>query len=321
MNQINYLVKQYSEIKVEELAKLSTEVWNARGNEITTERFANWLQNLEFTIEPQIVLAYRRNNLIGWSMLFAHSKTELELNPFALGGHPIIAFSENREEITTHLLRKSIKYFQQSDYTRIDLSFNEEKTKQEQQLKKLYEQSNFVLTEQICHMRLNLVNFQLCNPNTESRIATQPISQVDKEQFYECLYATFRETEDRWVQSLSDEELRDFFENRILNISFKLIDECSIGLFEQKELIGFSVVRESHGQKNGHLWIMGVHPNHRKKGFGTILLDTMLSGLKNKNYESASLNVDLTNEPAVNLYQKKGFKKDWVQLAYAFKKE
>ncbi|MHA1154633.1 MAG: GNAT family N-acetyltransferase [Candidatus Heimdallarchaeota archaeon] len=316
---ITYTTKNYAEIELAELAKLSVDIWNAKGNQYTVEGFTNWLKNLEYTIEPQIIQARRDTQLVGWVMLFAHSKTELELNPFALGGLPIIEPNENFEMIADHLLKEAIEYFDQSKYTRIELLFNKEGSEEERIYKRIYTSNKFELIEQICHMRIDLTNYQ--HQREKREIEFKPISQFNDDDFYNCLYSTFKDTEDKWMLSLSDEEIKDHFEKRILNISFKLIEECSLGIIEDNKLIAFSVVRESHGQQNGNLWILGVHPSHRRQGIATFLIDTMLNKLAENDYKTASLNVDLTNKPAYNLYKAKGFKEGWVKLAYVLKKE
>ncbi|MHA1211775.1 MAG: GNAT family N-acetyltransferase, partial [Candidatus Heimdallarchaeota archaeon] len=70
-----------------------------------------------------------------------------------------------------------------------------------------------------------------------------------------------------------------------------------------------------------NLWEFGIHPDHRGKGYAKFLLKKMLYGLAEANFETASLNVDLTNEPAYNLYKKYGFKDDWIKIAYVLTKE
>ncbi|MHA1211388.1 MAG: hypothetical protein ACTSSH_02905, partial [Candidatus Heimdallarchaeota archaeon] len=258
--QITYSINNYAEIELAELAKLSVDIWNAKGNQYNVERFTNWLKRLEYSIEPQIILAKRNDSLIGWAMLFAHSKTELEFNPFALGGHPIIHPDENIEEITNQILTETQQYFQKSKFTRIELMFNKEGSTEEQLYKQIYATHNYKLLEQICHMRMALDKRQILSSNDSNTHQTKQLAEVDTDELYKCFYATFRDTEDRMMISLSDEELKDYFETRVTSSAFKLVDNCSLVLLDKNDIIGFSVVRESHGQNNGNLWEFGIHP-------------------------------------------------------------
>ncbi len=205
--------------------------------------------------------------------------------------------------------------------TRIELLFNKEGSEEEQLFKKLYDSNKFDLIEQICHMRMDLVNYQQRHLQVDTKRQIKPISHANNDDFYNCFYSTLKDTEDKWMQSLSDDEIKDYFENRIIDDSFKLINESSFGIFEDNKMIAFSVVRESHGPQNGNLWILGVHPKYRRLSIGSFLIDTMLNKLVENDYKTASLNVDLSNSPAYNLYKAKGFKEDWVKLAYVLKKE
>ena len=320
VEQIIYTINKYSEIDLAELAKFSVEIWNAKGNQLSIDRFTNWLNNLRFSHEPYIIQAHKNSSLLGWLMLFAHSKTELELNPFALGGHPLIIQNADMKLVATGLLRKAVEFFSDNDYTRLELSFNKENSPEELFFRGLYASHNFDLIEEICHMRLNLQNYTSPQEVKLDKFNLLPINDVKNDSFFNCLSKTFKDTEDSWMLSLSDEEINNYFDNKVLDMSFPLIEGCSYGVFNESELIAYSVVKESHGANNGHLWIMGVLPRFRKQGIGAFLINAMLDYLSKNNYQSASLNVDLSNKTAYRLYKRKGFLVDWIRLAYVLKK-
>jgi ribosomal-protein-alanine N-acetyltransferase len=53
---------------------------------------------------------------------------------------------------------------------------------------------------------------------------------------------------------------------------------------------------------------IAVHPEHRRKGIGTALLNHCLEILKEKKIIDVCLNVEMTRKPAIALYEKFGFK-------------
>ena len=53
---------------------------------------------------------------------------------------------------------------------------------------------------------------------------------------------------------------------------------------------------------------MAVHPEHRRKGIATALLDHVLEILKEKKIIDVCLNVEIIRKPAIALYEKFGFK-------------
>ena len=56
-----------------------------------------------------------------------------------------------------------------------------------------------------------------------------------------------------------------------------------------------------------HITLLGVHPDYRRKGFGTLLLLTLLEDAIARQLKWATLEVNVNNINAINLYQKFGF--------------
>lgn len=53
---------------------------------------------------------------------------------------------------------------------------------------------------------------------------------------------------------------------------------------------------------------VAVHPDHRRRGIAQILIEQLILELKNRCSESLSLEVRASNEPAIALYEKLGFR-------------
>jgi ribosomal-protein-alanine N-acetyltransferase len=62
---------------------------------------------------------------------------------------------------------------------------------------------------------------------------------------------------------------------------------------------------------------LAVHPEQRRRGIGTTLLDTGLAILMNRGIELVMLNVDATRNPAVRLYSKYGFRVTYSSFHHA----
>lgn len=73
----------------------------------------------------------------------------------------------------------------------------------------------------------------------------------------------------------------------------------------QPNLIGmgclWSIVEEAH------ITLLGVIPQYQRRGLGMLLLHSLLKDALQRNLERATLEVKVTNEPALNLYEKFGF--------------
>lgn len=65
-----------------------------------------------------------------------------------------------------------------------------------------------------------------------------------------------------------------------------------------------------------HITNVAVHPNYRKLGIGSKLIDTMISYCNEKNCTSYTLEVRESNKAAISLYEKHGFIVDGIRKEY-----
>lgn len=66
----------------------------------------------------------------------------------------------------------------------------------------------------------------------------------------------------------------------------------------------------------GHITNVAVHPLKRKKGYGKILVEKAINYLKSKNASHIVLEVRVSNQPAINLYEKFDFKIITKRIGY-----
>ena len=59
--------------------------------------------------------------------------------------------------------------------------------------------------------------------------------------------------------------------------------------------------------EEAHITLLGIHPNCRRQGLGTLLLLSLLSNAIARKLEWATLEVNANNLKAINLYKKFGF--------------
>lgn len=71
------------------------------------------------------------------------------------------------------------------------------------------------------------------------------------------------------------------------------------------ELVGYCVASEKEG--SAHLISIGVLREHRRKGVGAALLETLLVWLNERRVEELWLEVNTGNNAAINFYERFGF--------------
>ncbi len=107
--------------------------------------------------------------------------------------------------------------------------------------------------------------------------------------------------------------IKDIF-NRISLPEFSM-KNIIIG-YDMNEIVGYCWMQIYHdeievdleGKLRACIYMLGVDPKYRGKGFGKILLLEGLRLLKNKGVQIVELNVDSKNEVACGLYRSQGFK-------------
>ena len=60
--------------------------------------------------------------------------------------------------------------------------------------------------------------------------------------------------------------------------------------------------------EEAHITLLGIHPNYHRQSLGSLLLYTLLKDAVNRQLERATLEVVTSNQVAINLYEKFGFK-------------
>jgi ribosomal-protein-alanine N-acetyltransferase len=80
------------------------------------------------------------------------------------------------------------------------------------------------------------------------------------------------------------------------------------------QMIGFIIF--SPISPEAHILSISVRNEMQSKGIGTLLLKSMLDQCKAMNYKKIFLEVRVSNEKAINFYEKLGFSKDAIRNNY-----
>ena len=109
------------------------------------------------------------------------------------------------------------------------------------------------------------------------------------------------------------ENYTDFF---FLDL-YRRFPETFIVAEENGEIAGYIMCRIEFGLsdfgfsgliKKGHIVSVAVMPQHRRKGIGQALITEALNGMRHYGAKQCFLEVRVTNDPAISLYKKLGFK-------------
>jgi ribosomal-protein-alanine N-acetyltransferase len=88
------------------------------------------------------------------------------------------------------------------------------------------------------------------------------------------------------------------------------------GLICKKDNLMIGFIMFSPISPEAHILSISVRNKMQSKGIGTLLLKSMLDQCKVMNYKKIFLEVRVSNEKAINFYEKFGFSKDAIRNDY-----
>ena len=89
---------------------------------------------------------------------------------------------------------------------------------------------------------------------------------------------------------------------------FKLALDDIFLVFDEQDISGYLIAVCCSENIRATIMKVAVHPEHRRKGIATALLNKVLEILKEKKIIDVCLNVEIIRKPAIALYEKFGFK-------------
>jgi ribosomal protein S18 acetylase RimI-like enzyme len=111
------------------------------------------------------------------------------------------------------------------------------------------------------------------------------------------------------IKDISDQELYDFLSYCMSPIAERIKNECNkyktnnnrelYGIYLEETLAG--IIGLIHGEIESEIKHISVHPDFRKQGIGSQLIETVIELTKTNNI------IAETDKDAVNFYKKKGF--------------
>ena len=92
------------------------------------------------------------------------------------------------------------------------------------------------------------------------------------------------------------------------------VSSISLGAFEDERLVGYVIV--SRYVDAWHVMNIAVHPQQRSRGVASALLERLFETTANDVRRGYTLEVRVSNERAIRLYERYGFKRRGVRRGY-----
>ncbi len=169
---------------------------------------------------------------------------------------------------------------------------------------KIFEERSFKLLYIEQEMQRDFREF---HPKYDTRdLEFNPWSTENKPEFYSVYRAAFHTRTEKllesaaWHQHFADPNSEDF------------LPGLSLLVYTSGFPVAYAVIHSEESaidKRNEFAWIsqLGVHPDFRRQGIGTILLSELMKQLSNTGYQFIKLSVNVNNPGAISLYEHSGF--------------
>jgi ribosomal-protein-alanine N-acetyltransferase len=87
-----------------------------------------------------------------------------------------------------------------------------------------------------------------------------------------------------------------------------------LGAFDDEQLVGYMII--SRYVDAWHVMNVAVDPDHRRRGIATMLLDRLFESTDDGTRRGYTLEVRVSNEGAIKLYEEAGFRARGVRRGY-----
>ncbi|MFX1475132.1 MAG: GNAT family N-acetyltransferase [Promethearchaeota archaeon] len=315
----------WDQTDIRELALLTCAAFQASKDRglarISVEGMEQWFRRLRFDVPPVVLQVHSDGKVLGGLLLFIQDETRVEINPWALNGHPFVLSEEEDERIAIMLLQEAQAYVRSQGYTRLELNFKQtagDPIPFYERYPEWYTSLGFQVVTETAIMRRPLKTLGFEIPQLPLGFRLHPLLDFEDETIYRIYYEVYSASLNRFFLDQSDEERRAFFDEDFSRDD-PVNEDTSLMLLKDDELVGFSLMRPTHGPENVHLWKFGIHKAYRRRGLGKGLLRLIMARSSEQGLKTMSLGVEPNNTPAYTLYLSHGFKEEVRQTEYVWK--
>jgi predicted N-acetyltransferase YhbS len=211
-------IRQWHELDLHEIAALTyaaKEAYEQTGEEEAVERIVKWLGEHFAGLPRLAVLARSGEQLVGWVMLVVQNPTKVEVNPWYLGGHPLVAPDQDHQDVGSLLLQGAIEWARNEGFEVMELCIARDLTADPQVYESFsdwYASLGFAVREDSVGFLRRLSSLDLSSLVVPEGIKVRLITDVDQDELYRCYHDTMTAGQSRFFFDQSETERRAYFD-------------------------------------------------------------------------------------------------------------
>jgi ribosomal protein S18 acetylase RimI-like enzyme len=318
---VEITINKFKDVDIPELASFMFEVTKdtvfhreGRTRESLEEAFKRRVSN-----ENAVVLIARTEGKIVGVLRALIVFPEMVL---AANWHPKIHHDDTREEIAMEMIQFCKEYVKENGFKRFEIYLSpikQEHAEVYSEYKSWCEKSGLYKATEEVFLQVNLRNHQL--PSAQSSLPDgfrfESIDNVTNDDIESSVFDSFADGSDRGFVDLTSSQQKAVF-----NLWFgrnRPFHRSTIIIMKDDEGVGFNVVRVN--DDSAHIGPIGVIPNYQRQGIMKAVLHESFKRLQEDGIKIARLETDKSNDAAIGLYTKFGFKEQYTQQYFVWKVE
>ncbi len=316
---VEITINKFKDVDIPKLAKF---MFNATKDTVfheenqTIQSVEKSLQEMESDENEIVLIASRNGEIIGALRIY----TGFPEMAFTAKWHPIIHIEGTRKETAIELLQSCKEYVKERGFTRFEANLSpidHEHVEVYKEYKSWYETADFYKATEEVLLRVNLETHPLppTQPMLPKGIHFENINNVTNKEIEEPFFESFTNSRDRLFLDMTKAQQQVSF-----NFWFRRsrpFHRATIIVMKDDDVVGFNLVRMD--DTSAEVGPVGVIPKYHRQGIMKAVLYESLKRLQEDGIMIGELEVDGSNEPAINLYTMFGFRKVHDQEYFAWK--
>lgn len=259
-----------------------------------------WWKNRAHSVP---IIAYTDGQIIGWLVFFSFVPTTATIGRW----HPIAQPGSTQNEISIHLLKSAITYAKEKKFERFEAELTGVTSENEavfELYKGWYEAHGMRIATEELRLERDLTTPPLVEPVFPSGFHLRPLDQCTNAELEAPFFEMFDQSKDRFWLTQTMKQRKEAFQYWF-DRDRPFVEEATTVLMKGEEIVGITVVRLI--QEVGMLGPIAVGPRYRRQGLGRALMAYSIQGVLKTGVTKMQLEFDITNEPALKLYNELGF--------------
>ncbi len=240
----------------------------------------------------------------------------------ATNWHPRIHHDDSREEIAMEMIQFCKEYVKENGFKRFEINLipiKQEHAEVYREYKSWCEKSGLYRKTEEVVLQGDIQNHQLpsAQPSLPEGFRFESIDNVTNDDIESPVLDSFSVGSDRGFVNLTNSQQKVVF-----NIWFRRsqpFHRSTILVMKDDEVVRFNVVRVN--DDSAHFGPVGVIPKYHRQGIMKAVLHESIKRLQEDGIKIAKLETDKTNDPAIGLYTKFGFKEQYTQQYFVWRVE